>query len=261
MGHQKNDNIEADDRRQMGIQVIARTSRIMRALSANSSGLSLAEIAMEVELPRSTVQRIINALAVENIVEPVGPGGGFRLGPALGQMIYQTQADITDVTRPHLEMLSRDLRETVCLSRLIGRQTSIVDVIVGERELRIVPPLGITAPLHIAADGKAMLARMSNEKVLEWLGGELPPRTRNSKNLKQLMVELDEIRKTGFAYDHEEHVEGVSAVSVSFGTYRGSYAIIIISPTSRMRENLKDYKRALNETRLIVERLVGTSSK
>ncbi|MDO4969483.1 MAG: helix-turn-helix domain-containing protein, partial [Comamonadaceae bacterium] len=76
--------IDPDDRQQCGIQVIARMSRIMRVLSAHGQpcGMSLAAIAAEVELPRSTVQRIINALVVENIVEPAG-STGFRIGPAL----------------------------------------------------------------------------------------------------------------------------------------------------------------------------------
>ncbi len=248
---------EADHHHQGGIQVIARSSRVMRALSANPQGLSLGEIAAEVTLPRSTVQRIINALLVENLVEAVGPGGGYRLGPALGQMIYQTEADITGVVRPHLERLSQALGETVCLSRLSGRQTSIVDVVVGEQILRIVPPLGITTPLHIAADGKAMLARMSDAKVLEWLDGDLPPRTRNSKNLKELLKELTEIRATGFAYDNEEHTEGVSAIAMALGTYRGTYAISVVTPTPRMTARVDDFRHALKEAPAIIERLVG----
>src|SRR3546814_17608291 len=69
-----------------GIQVIARTSRIMRALCAHPQGLSLGGIAAEVGLPLSTVQRIVTALVAENLLEPAGAAGGFRLGPALGQL-------------------------------------------------------------------------------------------------------------------------------------------------------------------------------
>ncbi|NLY64963.1 MAG: helix-turn-helix domain-containing protein, partial [Alcaligenaceae bacterium] len=48
--------------RQGGIQVIARSGAILRALAANPQGISLATIANHVKLPRSTVQRIVNAL-------------------------------------------------------------------------------------------------------------------------------------------------------------------------------------------------------
>jgi len=42
-----------------GIQVIARAATILRLLKINRSGLSLGQIAAQVDLPRSTVQRIV----------------------------------------------------------------------------------------------------------------------------------------------------------------------------------------------------------
>jgi DNA-binding IclR family transcriptional regulator len=66
-----------------GVQVIARCAAILRALSEHSAGLSLGGIAKAVGLPRSTVQRIVNALEAEQFVESVGTGGGTRLGPAM----------------------------------------------------------------------------------------------------------------------------------------------------------------------------------
>src|SRR3546814_14830744 len=75
---------DTNDRQHARIQVIARTSRIMRALSAHPQGLSLGGIAAEVGLPRSTVQRIVTALVAENLLEPAGAAGGFRLGDRKG---------------------------------------------------------------------------------------------------------------------------------------------------------------------------------
>lgn len=50
------------------IQVIGRAAAILRALKDNQSGLSLGQIAREVALPRSTVQRIVAALHQERLV-------------------------------------------------------------------------------------------------------------------------------------------------------------------------------------------------
>src|SRR3546814_13392735 len=69
---------------------------------------------------------------------------------------------------------------------------------------------------------------------------DLPPRTDRSKGLGALLTELEDIRRSGFAYDDEEHTEGVSAISVSIGTYRGAYAITIIAHTARLHS--KDRK-------------------
>lgn len=242
-----------------GIQVIARATKIMRALSANPQGLSLAGIAMEVGLPRSTVQRIVYALEMDDIVEPVGPGGGFRLGPALGQIMQQTQADIVSTIRPYLEHLSLQLRETACLSRAAGNQNDILDQFVGEQPLRIVLPLGIVdAPLQATASGKVLLARMSDDKVLDNLNSSLSA-TQNPRSVAALLDELAAIRQSGFAYDNGEFTEGVSAVSTSIGTYRGAYALTVLAPTSRMQYKVAEVRSALHDTKSIIERLVGVS--
>ena len=52
----------------MGVQVIARAASVLRALEGKPDGLSLAQIAREVGLARSTVQRIVAALAAEDFV-------------------------------------------------------------------------------------------------------------------------------------------------------------------------------------------------
>lgn len=81
----------------------------MRALSADPRGVSMAGIAAEVGLPRSTVQRIATALVTESLAEPAGAAGGVRLGPALGLPIYPTEADLVSVARPHLKSPSQAL--------------------------------------------------------------------------------------------------------------------------------------------------------
>jgi AraC-like DNA-binding protein len=44
------------------IQVIARAASVLRALEGEQTGLSLAQISQRVNLARSTVQRIVDAL-------------------------------------------------------------------------------------------------------------------------------------------------------------------------------------------------------
>ena len=68
------------------MQVIARAAAILRRLATAPQGRSLAELAAEVGLPRSTVHRLIKALESEGLVAPVSASGGFRLGPGLLQI-------------------------------------------------------------------------------------------------------------------------------------------------------------------------------
>lgn len=246
---------DADDRQHGGIQVIARSSKIMRTLSAHGqpSGMSLAAIASAVDLPRSTVQRIINALVAENLVEPAGPSG-FRLGPALGQMLYQSNADVVSVIKPYAEQLSTSLQETVCVVNLNLNKLRIIESFVGEQPLRVVPQIGIVPPLHVTAAGKALLARMDEATVLEWLSREEQP---HSTTPEALLQELAQVRLQGFAQDIDDVVLGVSALAVAINTYRGPYALMLLVPTARLQRDSSCFQQAMFCLRDVLEQLLS----
>ncbi|KGG83099.1 transcriptional regulator [Comamonas thiooxydans] len=250
------DSPDTDDRHQGGIQVIARAGRIMRALSAHShlSGMSLAAIAAEVDLPRSTVQRIINALVAENIVEPAGPTG-FRMGPALGQMLYTAQSDVVPVLKPHVQQLSAKLQETVCLARLQMHKLHIVDAVVGEQVLRVVPHLGITPPLEITAAGKVLLARMDEESLQAWAQQEMQE---NPQQAAALLPSLETVRQQGYALDQDQIIAGISDIAVAINTYRGAYAMMVLAPTARMQTQLERFKQELFSLRTHLEKLLNS---
>ena len=66
------------------VQVIARAASVLRTLEGEQTGLSLAQIAQRVNLARSTVQRIVDALRAEQFLIAATPTSGVRLQcPAL----------------------------------------------------------------------------------------------------------------------------------------------------------------------------------
>ncbi|MCK9504642.1 MAG: IclR family transcriptional regulator [Porticoccaceae bacterium] len=230
-----------------GIQVIARAAAITRALSRSPQGMSLAAIAQEVNLPRSTVQRIVNALQDEYIVEPIGPGGGFRLGPAIGRLLYQTQTDIISVVHPHLLNLCEQFQESSYLTCQAGKETNIIDRVIAEQAVRIVFPVGCSTPLYSTAPGKALLANMELEEVMQLLPSPLPRETVNTLTLDELLQDLEKIRRTGIAADYEEQTLGVCAFAVAINTYMGIFAVGIVLPVSRL----------IDRTQAICDALLG----
>ena len=102
-------NDAASDDKSNSIQVIARAARILNALSDEPAGMRLAEISRVANLPRSTVQRIVSALSQEELVQ-ADRGDGVRLGPALLRMIGKVHTDVVAILKPHLELLSKQLR-------------------------------------------------------------------------------------------------------------------------------------------------------
>lgn len=230
-----------------GIQVIARAAAVLRALGDHPGGLSLAEIAGQVGLPRSTVQRIVQALEDEGLVEARGPQGGFQLGPMLPRLVYRRQTDIVSSTRHHLEMLGAELNETTALYTLTGDKVTALDRCVAERVLRVAFPLGtIPFPAQELAPGLVMLAQLSPDALALAIGTPRPSRA--------LAQRLAQVRANGRA---EDCIEGCRGFSVALRSLFGLYALCVIVPQTRAQGQEERIFQALERCRDELEGKLG----
>ena len=81
------------------VQVIARAAAILRVLEDEMDGLSLGQIAQRVSLARSTVQRIVGALAAEKFLIAASPNGRVRLGPTILRLAASARTDFVAAAR------------------------------------------------------------------------------------------------------------------------------------------------------------------
>ena len=218
-----------------GIQVISRAGQILRALAGARDGLSLSEVAQRVGLPRSTVHRIISSLEREGLAAAVSPNGRYRLGPELVRMASGQHGELRIEIRPLLEQLSARVNETVDLSVPIRDQVSFIDQVPAPHRLRAVSAVGAAFPPHCTANGKALLASLSEDALRKLLPARLEAFTENTiTGRPELLRHLNDVRQLGYAADHEEHTLGISAVGVVIRhTFGPSAAISIPVPTQR----------------------------
>lgn len=243
-GHQQNGS---------GIQVISRAANILRALHNERDGLSLGQIAERVGLPRSTVQRIVSALAAEHFLMAASPSGRVRLGPEILALAANSKIDLIEIAHPYLKDLSQETGETVDLAVLRQDHLVFVDQVVGSQQLRAVFGMGEICPLHCTANGKACLALMEDGEIRNLLAGTL-----GDVEMAKLLKELGGVRETMLAFDEEEHSPGISAVGTAFRDATGIiYAISLPAPSARFQENRERMSRLLLETRSRLCEVVG----
>jgi len=227
-----------DDERIGGIQVITRAAKILDALGAKPNGMSLGEIALAVDLPRSTVQRIVNALDSVQLVRSHGAAGGVRLGPALLRLIANVHTDVVAIAQPWLQALCDTTGETVSLARASGLQLAIVHYVVADRELRVVPRIGMNLPLYSTSGGRALLALESDDAARELVGEAYQAITELTvRDFPALLAHLTEIRRTGLAYDRGETLEGISTMAVAIDTILGRFSISLLIPGTRFQQH------------------------
>ena len=243
-----------------GIQVISRAAAILRALERDPDGLSLGEIAKEVALPRSTVQRIVDALDRENLVLASSTPKGVRLGPAILRLASATRFVIRDLARQTMEALSKETGETVDLAIFDQDKVVFVDQVRGTQRLTTVSSVGASFPLHCSANGKAVLAALEGP-VFTRLKKRLtlPRQTRNTiVSWPALERELEQIRAAGVAYDREENSVGISTVSVALRSPTGELAAIAVPvPAQRFAANEASLARALRQACEALQRELG----
>lgn len=229
-----------------GVQVISRMAAIMRALSANPGGLSLAAIAKEVDLPRSTVQRLVTAMEAEELVDAKGPNGGTRLGPAIGQFLAMAHADAIVFGRYYLKELVNATNETASIVTLVGRQGMVLESFSVEHVVRIVLPLGAQSPLYATAGGKALLAKADDEVIADLCREPFEQFTESTTPaLSKLLDEIGIVRQTGFAYAREEHTPGLSSIATEVNTVLGLYALEVALPEARFEQKKAVIEKAL----------------
>lgn len=217
------------------IQVIARAATILRVLENERAGLNIGHIAHKVSLPRSTVQRIVAALAEEHLLIATGDNARVTLGPAILRMAANTNFDFANFVRPHLEILAQKTGETVDLSILSGDQMIFVDQIDADHRLKAVSAIGHGFPAFSSANGKAALSLLSNADISSLLSSGLYRETDNTiLNMDQLLDQVKDIRQTGVAIDNEEHTEGISALGTAFFDPLGRiFSVSVPVPTIR----------------------------
>jgi DNA-binding IclR family transcriptional regulator len=244
-----------------GIQVISRAARVLRSLKDHPEGLSLGRIATEVNLPRSTVQRIVGALQAERFLIANMIGGGVRLGPELGALAEAARFDTVEQCRPLLLELTQATSETSDLSVLRGHNMIFVDQVPGTHRLRTVSSVGETFPLTTTANGRACLAMLPRSEAIKLASTEAA-RARTELDLDDFDKLLDGIRRTGLAYDADEHSDGISAVGFAFADLSDEiHAISVPVPSSRFRRQQQDIEAAVLRTASIVQKVMQSDQQ
>ena len=226
-----------------GIRVIARAADILKTLGQHPEGLTLREIANRVNLPRSTVQRIVKALDDANFVIAASPTSGVRLGPALTSLAsFAKEIDILQICRPLLVKLNKDCGETVDFAVFGNDKAVVVDQIPGVHSLVAVTAIGSSLPLHASATGKALLAELAPHDFASLRKRyRLVQFTKNTiKDWAELEAELTQIRRDGIAYDMEECFVGIRCAAKTVHGPDGEIGAVSIPVPKERFESTKD---------------------
>ena len=178
-----------------------------------SGSASADEIAESLGVPRSSVYRLLRALATRDYIRHTATNC-YEVGPRLRMLqgITERQNRLLQVARPHLDELSRITGQTAHLAVQSANHLTYVDTVIGQSGISIYP--SPSSPLHCTSLGKVLLAFLPDLQRDEMIRGlTLEHRTPNTITSKDdLREELTQVRRRGYALDNEEWELGLRCI-------------------------------------------------
>ncbi|MES2441888.1 MAG: IclR family transcriptional regulator [Pseudomonadota bacterium] len=139
-----------------GSQTLLRGLDVIEAVA--DGPVALAELALRLDLTRSTTHRLATALVDRRYLTFV-PRLGYQFGPKLLELgfLAQQQTDVVQLARPFLEALAASTEDTVHLGVIDSERALYLDKIPGRRRIEISSRVGDRQPLTSTGLGKALL--------------------------------------------------------------------------------------------------------
>ena len=232
------------------VKSASRTLHVFEAFADAKCGMSLAELARALDIPRSSCLALLRTFLSRGYLYQVGANGYYPT-----RKLY----DMAEVIARHDPLLARVLpvatalrdktKETVILGKRYGEQVVYLAVIESEQQIRYSAHPGDFKPLHGTASGKVLLAALSEKERTHLL--QSLPLPRITQRTITTPGGLEDDLRTGMArgwqYVEGENVPDVAAVAAPVALNGEVYALVVTGPIHRMKELVDAHVQALIE--------------
>jgi DNA-binding IclR family transcriptional regulator len=208
---------------------------LLEALATTQRGRSLAELALELQLPKPTAHRLLKTLSLAGYVAK-GEPGCYCAGPALDRLTVRGADDILrDLALPALEKLHKATRETVNLGVLRHGYVVYLEVLESPQPLRRVVTANSTDPFYCTALGRAIAAEASPAEIDHLLaGGPFRKRTPHTVVDPPLLRGiLQETHRLGYSIEIDQTDLGVTCLAAPILDNGVKAAISLSIPSPR----------------------------
>lgn len=225
---------------QAGTQTLIRGLRVLEALTTQDRPIGVGELSRMLDLPKSTVQRLLRTLDQEGWAQTSNDAvTRWQLSPRLLALARRDtlSKSLREVAMPHLRALGARTGETIHFTVLDRDvQLVLIERVDSVHPVRTFNAIGATTALHTSCSGKAVLAMLPPDRVEEILARPLAKVMPNtSVDPQHLMHQILEARERGYAVNISENRANVCAVGAAVADNSGQpvAAVAISMPDIR----------------------------
>lgn len=213
------------DKQRSGIQSLGRAFAILEEVARHREGIGLADLSKRVGLHNSTAFHLAKTLASLGYVRQEKDTKRYRIGRPLFALAASCfdEIEMVNVATPVLEDLSRETGESGHFAVRMGDAIVVIARTSGPGAFQLTDRVGVMRPAHCTALGKMILASLRPDQFEGFLQRtELKPSTEKSvTEIAALRREIDEVRRSGIAFDDGEFNLEVRCVAVAVKDFRG----------------------------------------
>jgi DNA-binding IclR family transcriptional regulator len=196
------------------VQSVDRAFAVLRQIASEPGGIS--EVARAVELPVSTVARLLGTLEALGAVVRVGGTSTYGIGEGIRALADAMDARATLVARarPVLEELVARTGETSGISVLDGNEVLYLDHVETANEVTLRDWTGSRLPLHVVSSGLVLLAAQPKTFRDAYLATSPKRFTEHSITAPAVIRRrLSTIRQRGRVWTSGEYDAGITSVA------------------------------------------------
>jgi IclR family transcriptional regulator, KDG regulon repressor len=233
-------------------QSVGRALEILLGFIPHNQEMRAVEISKNLGLHPSTVNRLLHVITRYGFLQQDRATRKYRLGESavdMGKAIAQSfREHLVEIAKPQIDNLRNIIGDTISLEVMLGDTTTVAYRARGPHRIQVLFDPGERLPVHVAAGAKTILAFSPPGAVDKLIHGKLARLTRNTiTNPEILKVQLDEIKRQGFAFDNKEldiHIQAVAA-PIFDHQKKPVAAVVLSAPVFRMKAHLKTNAIAL----------------
>lgn len=194
--------------------------------------MGITEIAGRLAMDKSSVFRALNTMKSKHYVrqdpDTLKYSNSYKLFEMGHNVVRET--GLPKMAYRYMRQLSLEVDGAVSLGVRDGHKAVYIDKIESDATVRASMKIGQSLPLYCTAMGKALLAYLPEEQVLDLFADlEFEISAPNThRNMESLLADLSEIRVRHYSIDNEEHIPGLFCVAASIFDASGD-AIAAIS--------------------------------
>ncbi|MCM1234610.1 MAG: IclR family transcriptional regulator [Ruminococcus flavefaciens] len=229
--------------KKQSVQSVNRLLDILEVLSSVPQGMNLSDLAEATQLHISTTYRFVSVLADRGYVRKDSNSGKYRLTLRLFQISQRVSSvlELLPASEGYLEDLANFSREAVHLVERNGSEVVYLYKFEPFQHLvNMGTYVGCYNPMYCTGVGKSIMAYLSRKEVeIIWNDTDICQYTpKTITRLEDMYQELEQIRQRGFAYDNEEHEEGIRCIAAPIFNWENAPtgAVSISAPVSRMTD-------------------------